>query len=101
MSTGAPVMRMAAAPAAMQMASARPVTVASTAQYGTYAVPAQTTYAASAMPSYTPPPVAQVPSYTPPPAPAQSVLAGMPDPATVAKQKEGYEKMLDDQLTEG
>merc|ERR1719316_884853 len=51
-------------------------------------------------------PVASVPSYVPPPAmpamPAtvspQALTAGMPDPATVQKQKDGYMKMLDDQL---
>merc|ERR1719395_45026 len=46
-------------------------------------------------------------SYVPMPAPAApvgppaSVLASMPDPATIAKQKDGYMKMLDDQLKQG
>merc|ERR1719395_452914 len=46
-------------------------------------------------------------SYVPMPAPAapvgppSSVLAGMPDPATIAKQKDGYMKTLDEQLKQG
>merc|ERR1712199_19298 len=52
------------------------------------------------VPSYAPPPVmpAAMPAAMPAPAPPQAVTAGMPDPATVQKQKEGYMKMLDDQL---
>merc|ERR1711959_25394 len=46
-----------------------------------------------------------VPSYVPAPAapmaPPASVLASMPDPPTIAKQKDGYMKMLDDQLKQG
>lgn len=59
-------------------------------------------------PSYVPP-VAQTPSYVPPVAPPavfpamppQSSLASMPDPVSIAKQKDGYAQMLDNQLKEG
>merc|ERR1719265_2173667 len=33
--------------------------------------------------------------------PAQSALASMPDPAAIAKQKDGYEAVLEAQLKEG
>merc|ERR1719399_2293466 len=36
-----------------------------------------------------------------PPAPPQPLTTGMPDPASIAKQKNAYAKMLDDQLTQG
>ena len=36
-----------------------------------------------------------------PPAPPQPLTTGMPDPATIAKQKAAYSKMLDDQLKQG
>merc|ERR1719316_1656409 len=55
-----------------------------------------TTYVApAAMPSYVPPAVAA------PAGPPASVLASMPDPATIDKQKQGYMKMLEDQLKQG
>merc|ERR1719456_2089029 len=84
-----------AAPAVTSYAApmAAPVTT-------TYAAPAAapvtTTYAAPAMPSYVPPAAPAVPA-----GPPASVLASMPDPATIAKQKDGYTKMLDDQLKQG
>merc|ERR1719421_2348323 len=52
-----------------------------------------------AVPSYVPAPVAMAPAA--PAAPPASVLASMPDPSTIAKQKDGYMKMLDDQLKQG
>lgn len=83
------------------------------AVYGQYAAPTQVSYpavptqssyavaapAVSYTPSYAPAPVA----YAAPAAPAApvSVLANMPDPGTIEKQKQGYIKMLDDQLKEG
>merc|ERR1719428_1405356 len=36
-----------------------------------------------------------------PMAPAPSLTAGIPDPATIAKQKDAYLKMLDEQLRQG
>merc|ERR1719199_385710 len=35
------------------------------------------------------------------PVPPQPLTTGMPDPATIAKQKAAYSKMLDDQLKQG
>ena len=35
------------------------------------------------------------------PVPPQKLTTGMPDPATIAKQKAAYAKMLDDQLKQG
>ena len=33
--------------------------------------------------------------------PPQALTAGMPDPATIANQKDSYLKMLDEQIKEG
>merc|ERR1719217_802184 len=77
-----------AVPAAVVMeapvAAAAPVTTT----YTTAAPAVTTTYAA--------PPVAAGP-----PAPPQPLTTGMPDPATIAKQKAAYAKMLDDRLKQG
>ena len=37
----------------------------------------------------------------PPSMPPQSLTAGMPDPSTIAKQKDAYMKMLDEQVKQG
>jgi len=52
-------------------------------------------------PSYAPPMAQAMPVMAAPAMAPQSNLAAMPDPVTVAKQKDGYAAMLDNQLKEG
>jgi len=88
----APVMTAATGPVGLVSASPAPA-VGSRLQAASAAAAAAAAAGAS--------PVTRLGEWHPPVAPPVSLTQGMPDPATVQRQKEGYVRTLDDQLRKG